>query len=199
MDHWGILSMVDILRGVVKRSGGPGKELGKKPKNIVSVFEMINSKLDSEIMLLQEKRKIGRWMSCGRRDKSCYMTDNGRGDVERELRLWWLRACRGVLRPPSIHPAPCWTRARGQGGVAAPHVRFSVSLDERRRKQEDLISWLLVFERNARVLLCFSCTEAGFHYQFLPIVLWKRKIAITFVALWCDRWDCQGLEGCLWF
>ena len=60
MDHWGILSMVDILRGVVKRSGGPGKELGKKPKNIVSVFEMINSKLDSEIMLLQEKRKIGR-------------------------------------------------------------------------------------------------------------------------------------------
>ena len=39
--------------------GGLGKELGKKPKNIVSVFEMINSKLDSEIMLLQEKRKIG--------------------------------------------------------------------------------------------------------------------------------------------
>ena len=31
----------------------------KKTKNIVSVFEMINSKLDSEIMLLQEKRKIG--------------------------------------------------------------------------------------------------------------------------------------------
>jgi hypothetical protein len=67
MDHWGILSMVDILRGVVKRSGrsvvgeGQGrKELGKKPKNIVSVFEMINCKLDSEIMLLQEKRKIGR-------------------------------------------------------------------------------------------------------------------------------------------
>ena len=40
--------------------GGLGKELWKKPKNIVSVFEMINSKLDSEIMLLQEKRKIGR-------------------------------------------------------------------------------------------------------------------------------------------
>ena len=65
MDHWGILSMVDILRGVVEIRkeccwGGPGKELGKKPKNIVSVFEMINSKLDSEIMLLQEKRKIGR-------------------------------------------------------------------------------------------------------------------------------------------
>ena len=40
--------------------GGLGKELGKKPKNIVSVFEMINSNLDSEIMLLQEKRKIGR-------------------------------------------------------------------------------------------------------------------------------------------
>ena len=28
----------------------------------------------------------------------------------------------------------------GQGGVAVPHVRFSVSLDERRRKREDLIS-----------------------------------------------------------
>ena len=66
MDHWGILSMVDILRGVVKRSGrsvvgeGQGRNQGKKPKNIVSVFEMTNSKLDSEIMLLQEKRKIGR-------------------------------------------------------------------------------------------------------------------------------------------
>lgn len=34
--------------------GGLGKELGKKPNNIVLVFEMINSKLDSEIMLLQE-------------------------------------------------------------------------------------------------------------------------------------------------
>ena len=32
----------------------------EKTQNIVSVFEMINSKLDSEIMLLQEKRKIGR-------------------------------------------------------------------------------------------------------------------------------------------
>ena len=68
--------------------GGPGKEPGKKPKNIISVFEMINSKLDSEIMLLQEKRRIGRRMSCGRTDKSCYVTDDGRGDVERELRLW---------------------------------------------------------------------------------------------------------------
>jgi len=28
----------------------------------------------------------------------------------------------------------------GRGGVAVPHVRFSVSLDERRRKREDLIS-----------------------------------------------------------
>lgn len=74
----------------------------------------------------------------------------------------------------------------GQGGVAVPHVRFSVSLDERRRKWEDLISWLLVFERNARVLLFFP-TEAGFHDQFLPIVLLKRKIAITLVALWCVR------------
>lgn len=69
MDHWGLLSMVNIPRGIVKRLGRSaiggggvclGKELGKKPKNIVSVFEMINSKLDSEIMLLQEKRKIGR-------------------------------------------------------------------------------------------------------------------------------------------
>ena len=74
----------------------------------------------------------------------------------------------------------------GQGGVAVSHVRFSVSLDERRRKREDLTSWLLVFEGNARVLLFFP-TEAGFHDQFLPIVLLKRKIAITLVALWCDR------------
>ena len=29
--------------------------------------------------------------------------------------------------------------------------------------------------------------EAGFHDQFLPIVLLKRKIAVTFAALWCDR------------
>lgn len=74
----------------------------------------------------------------------------------------------------------------GQRGVVVSHVRFSVSLDERRRKREDLFSWLLVFERNARVLLFFP-TEAGFHDQFLPIVLLKRKIAITLVALWCDR------------
>ena len=100
----------------------------------------------------------------------------------------------------TVHPSCLLLdKGLGQGGVAEPHVRFSVSLDESRRKREDLISWLLVFERNARVLLSFSCTEAGFHDQFLPIVLWKRKIAITFVVLWCDTWECQGLEGCLWF
>ena len=88
----------------------------------------------------------------------------------------------------TVHPScPLLDTGSGQGGVAVPHVRFSVSLDERRRKREDLISLPLVFEREARVLLSFSCTEAGFHDQFLPIVLWKRKIAVTFVALWCDR------------
>ena len=60
----------------------------RKPNNIVSVFKMIHSKLDSEIMLFQEKRKTGRWMSYGRTDKSCSVADDGRGDVERELRLW---------------------------------------------------------------------------------------------------------------
>lgn len=41
--------------------GGVSREgTREKTQNIVSVFEMINSKLDSEIMLLQEKRKIGR-------------------------------------------------------------------------------------------------------------------------------------------
>lgn len=67
MDHWGILSMVNIPRGIVKRlgrsavGGGVSREgTREKTQNIVSVFEMINSKLDSEIMLLQEKRKIGR-------------------------------------------------------------------------------------------------------------------------------------------
>ena len=54
----------------------------KKPNNIVSGFEMINCKVDSEIMLFQEKRKFERWMSCGRTDKSWYMADDGRGGVE---------------------------------------------------------------------------------------------------------------------
>ena len=136
---------------------------------------------------------------------------------------WWERWCgertqTGVVESlqkslqTTICPS-CLLLDMGLGwvGVDVPHVRFSVSLDERRREREDRISWLLVCERNARVLPSFSCrsrfswsvfagfpAEAGFHDQFLPIVLLKRKIAITFAALWCDRWECQGLEGCLW-
>ena len=56
----------------------------------------------------------------------------------------------------------------GQGGVAVPHVRLSVSLDERRREQVDGVSHQLVFERDAGITMSFfSCTEAGFHVQFL--------------------------------
>ena len=65
-------------------------------------------------MLFQEERKIVRGVSYGKTDKVWYVADDGRGGMERELRLWWLRACRGVLRPLSVHPASCWTWAQGE-------------------------------------------------------------------------------------
>ena len=55
----------------------------------------------------------------------------------------------------------------GQVGVAMLSVRVSVNLGKRKRETVDHISYQLVFERNARILSSFSCTEAGFHVQFL--------------------------------
>lgn len=40
--------------------------------------------------------------------------------------------------------------------------------------------------REMQVLLSFHRSRF-FHDLILPIVLLKRKIAITLVALWCDR------------
>ena len=53
-----------------------------------------------------------------------------------------------------------------------PSIRLSVSVHERRREQVDGVSHQLVFERDAGITMSFfSCTEAGFHVQFLPVVL----------------------------
>ena len=53
-----------------------------------------------------------------------------------------------------------------------PSIRLSVSLNERKREQVDGISHPLAFERDAGITMSFfSCTEAGFHVQFLPVVL----------------------------
>lgn len=58
-------------------------------------------------------------MSCGRIDKSCYMTDDGRGDVERELRLWWLRACR---ESSEHHPSNLPPAGHGLGAERSSYV-----------------------------------------------------------------------------
>ena len=50
-------------------------------------------------------------------------------------------------------------------------VRVSVNLGKRKRETVDHISYQLVFERNARILSSFSCTEAGYHILFLLVVL----------------------------
>ena len=60
--------------------------------------------------MFREERIIGKEMSSGRKDESCYVADDGRVGVERGLRLQWLRAFREVLRPLSVHLASCWTR-----------------------------------------------------------------------------------------
>ena len=57
-----------------------------------------------------EERRIGKEMSFGRTDESCYVADDGRVGVERGLRLQWLRAFREVLRPLSVHLASYWTQ-----------------------------------------------------------------------------------------
>ena len=56
-------------------------------------------------MLFQGEKRIGREMNCFRTDESWYLADNVGDGVERELRLWWLKTCQRVLRPPSVHPA----------------------------------------------------------------------------------------------
>lgn len=69
----------------------------------------------------------------------------------------------------AIHP-PCLLMDSGseRGGGAIPSIRLSVSLHERRREQVDGVSHQLVFERDAGITMSFfSCTEAGFHVQFL--------------------------------
>ena len=53
-----------------------------------------------------------------------------------------------------------------------PSGRLSVSLHERKREQVDGVSPHLAFERDVGIMMSFfSCTEAGFHVQFLPVVL----------------------------
>ena len=43
-------------------------------------------------MLFQEEKRIGREMNCVRTGESWYLADDGRGGVERELRLRWSAA-----------------------------------------------------------------------------------------------------------
>ena len=78
------------------------------------------------------------------------------------------RSPQTAVRPPYL----LLDSGSGQGGGAMPSVRLSVSLDERKREQVDGVSHRLVFERDAGTTMSFfSCTEAGFHVQFLPVVL----------------------------
>ena len=78
------------------------------------------------------------------------------------------RSPQTAVRPPYL----LLDSGSGQGGGAMPSVRLSVSLDERKREQVDGVSHRLVFERDAGITMSFfSCTEAGFHVQFLPVVL----------------------------
>lgn len=134
--------------------------------------------------------------SCVRTGESWYMADDGRGVAERELSLWWLRVCRGLLSPPS-RPffLPCWTWAQG-GRRPGSGSRFSMNLDGRRRNKWIVTptSWSL---ERCKDLSSFSCTEQVFAL-FFPVLLLKLKGANTFVALWHDRWGCQGLKGCSW-
>lgn len=67
-------------------------------------------------------------------------------------------------------PSPCWTR---EVGVAVPGLKVLWSLDERRREGADLVSCQLVFQRNARIMFSFSCTEVILPARFLPVVLLK--------------------------
>ena len=86
----------------------------KEPFKNKKMYQYLQQLIASNILKLccfKRKRELAE-ISCVRTGESWYLTDNGRGDVGRKLRLWWLRVCRGVLRPLSIHPASCWTRAQ---------------------------------------------------------------------------------------
>ena len=64
-------------------------------------------------MLFQEEKRIRRDVNCVRTGESWYLADHGSGGAERELRLWWFKVCKCVLRPPSIHSASWWTWVQG--------------------------------------------------------------------------------------
>ena len=132
-------------------------------------------------MLFQEEWRIGREISCVRTGASWYMADDGTGGVERELRLRWLRVCRGVLRPPSVRPSSCWTRAQGGEEYPCPVSRFLVSLDGRRREQVDCDSHQLVSGEMQGSLLPFPAQKQVF-VLFLPVVLLKLQVQ-THVSL----------------
>ena len=126
-------------------------------------------------MLFQEEQRIGREINCVRTGESWYMADDGRGGVERELRLRWLRVCRGVLRPPAVHPSSCWTQAWGGQEYPCPVSRFSGSLDERSGEQVDCDSHQLVSGEMQGSLLPFPA-QKQFFMLFLPVVLLKLKM-----------------------
>ena len=133
-------------------------------------------------MLFQEEWRIGRERSCVRTGKSWYMADDGRGGVERELSLWWLRVYRGLLSPPSVHPSSCWTWAHGGEEYPCPVSRFSVSLDGRRREQVDCDSHQLVSGEMQGSLLPFPAQKQVF-MLFFPVLLLRRcKHICSFVA-----------------
>lgn len=76
--------------------------------------------------------------------------------------------------PQTTVRPPCLLLDSGseRRGGAMPSVRLSISLHERKREQVDGVSHRLAFERDAGITMSFfSCTEAGFHVQFLPVVL----------------------------
>ena len=78
------------------------------------------------------------------------------------------RSPQTAVRPPYL----LLDSGSGRGGGAMPSGRLSVSLHERKREQVDGVSPHLAFERDVGIMMSFfSCTEAGFHVQFLPVVL----------------------------
>lgn len=78
------------------------------------------------------------------------------------------RSPQTIVRPPCL----LLGSGSGWGGGPMPSIRLSVSLDERKREQVDGVSHRLAFERDAGITMSFfSYTEAGFHVQFLPVVL----------------------------
>lgn len=85
----------------------------------------------------------------------------------------------------------------GRGGVSVPWIQV---LHEPGWEEEGTSGlWLppAGLWRDARISSSFSCTEAGFYVVF-PSSSFEVEGANTFVALWHDRWGCQGLKGCSW-